>query len=193
MNICLNVVCLSFKSSGRYVSTSQCDSQTAATSRQAEVESPSLRLVLEQAGQGTKVRTSELEDSPPPRVRFQSADTSGQLSARSSKQSQEGNRFLRKKAAGPAGGANAAPAAGVRSRSRSRAGNPLVSSGVNLESDEEDMRKLLGDSLDSSECSSSGAGRPSSTKRPDKVGKLVFVLNLKFDLFQLKPCGMILT
>ncbi|KAM6922013.1 uncharacterized protein C19orf44 homolog [Xenentodon cancila] len=163
----------------RYMSSSQCDPQTATLSKLAKSTSRSHKQASNQAGQGTKAPvnlTSELEMSPTPARHF--TETSSELSARSnSEQSQRETRFLKKKAAGTFAAPAVAPtrrAVGIKSRFR--AGNPLLSSGclelksgrvrrsVDLESDEEEMKKLLGDSLDSSDCSFSGARRCSSLK-----------------------------
>lgn len=78
----------------------------------------------------------------------------------SSDQSLRGKRFLKSRTAVALSNSNTAatspqgPHVGVRSRSRAAdAVVPLASlrvvGGVSLESDEEDMKKLLGDSLDS--------------------------------------------
>ncbi|KAM4548067.1 uncharacterized protein C19orf44 homolog isoform 2-T2 [Odontesthes bonariensis] len=175
----------------RYVS-SQHGSQTAGLSRLAEIERHvrSRKQVLEQAKQGPKASLSGSSDcvtSPSPAA--QSMEASVQLSALSnSEQRQSEKRFLKKKAALVAECANTASAvapnvAAVRVRSSSKAGNLLepseplemksvkVMGGVNLESDEEDMRKLLGDSMDSSDHSFLEPGRPSSSKRADKMLK----------------------
>lgn len=100
-----------------------------------------------------------------------------QLSAQSSgNQSLKGIRFLKNKAAvtvnditttTAAAGLPKGGAVGVRSGSRATKSLRVVS-GVSLESDEEDMRKLLGESLDSV-----GdrflPGRPSSMRTADEV------------------------
>uniref|UniRef100_A0A8D2ZR24 DUF4614 domain-containing protein n=2 Tax=Scophthalmus maximus TaxID=52904 RepID=A0A8D2ZR24_SCOMX len=82
------------------------------------------------------------------------------------------SRLNNREAAAAAAGSPAGPDVGVRSMSRaagaalSLAGSETrstrVVSAVSLESDEEDMRKLLGDSLDSTDGSVVKVGRPSS-------------------------------
>lgn len=82
------------------------------------------------------------------------------------------SRLNNREAAAAAAGSPAGPDVGVRSMSRaagaalSLAGSETrstrVVSAVSLESDEEDMRKLLGDSLDSTDSSVVKVGRPSS-------------------------------
>ncbi|XP_038572746.1 uncharacterized protein C19orf44-like isoform X2 [Micropterus salmoides] len=168
----------------RYVSSSQRGSQTAALSRLAQIES---RIhTRKQARQGpvpAENLTSDLEISQPPAA--QSLEASVQLSAQSSSdQSLRGNRFLKKNVAVAVNNSAAARSpegtdVGVRSRSRAAdAVVPLVGSdtksvrvvsGVSLESDEEDMRKLLGDSLDSMDNSFLLAGRHSSKRSADKM------------------------
>uniref|UniRef100_A0A3Q1CHZ6 DUF4614 domain-containing protein n=1 Tax=Amphiprion ocellaris TaxID=80972 RepID=A0A3Q1CHZ6_AMPOC len=164
-------------------------SQTTALNKLAEIESRirSRKQTQEQTRQGTKSAlnpVSDLEISPrPPSI--QSPEAPVQLSAQSSsEQSPRGNRFLKNKAAGAI--ENSAPAVapkspGVGVRSRSRVANPVspleglemksvrITTGMSLESDEEDMKKLLGDSLDSADYSFLKAGRPSSTKKADKT------------------------
>ncbi|XP_072246305.1 uncharacterized protein C19orf44 homolog [Leuresthes tenuis] len=175
----------------RYVS-SRHGSRTGALSRLAEIESHvhSRKQILEQAKQETKASLSVSSDfviSPSPAI--QSREASAQLSALSnSDQRPSEKRFLKKKAALVAectsnASAVAPKSAAVRVRSSSKAGNLLepserlemksvkVIGGVNLESDEEDMRKLLGDSMDSSDHSFLEPGRPSSSKRPNKMLK----------------------
>lgn len=166
------------------MSSSQRGSQTAALSRLAQIES---RIhTRKQARQGpvpAENLTSDLEISQPPAA--QSLEASVQLSAQSSSdQSLRGNRFLKKNVAVAVNNSAAARSpegtdVGVRSRSRAAdAVVPLVGSdtksvrvvsGVSLESDEEDMRKLLGDSLDSMDNSFLLAGRHSSKRSADKV------------------------
>lgn len=101
----------------------------------------------------------------------------------SSDQSPRGNRFLKKKTTSAFEGTDTATAAlksadvGVRSRSRacnlvdsSREKNEhRIMNTVSLESDEEDMRKLLGDSIDLTDCSFIRPEKPSSMKEPNKV------------------------
>lgn len=170
----------------RYVSSSQRGSQTAALSRLAQIES---RIRShKQARPGPKPAenlTSDVGISPPPPT--QSLGASVQLSAQSSSdQSLKGKHFLKNKTAVAVNNSNTAaasspkgPDVGVRSRSRAAdavvpwAGletkSVRVVSGVSLESDEEDMRKLLGDSLDSTDNSFLLTGRPSSVRTTDKV------------------------
>lgn len=156
-------------------------SQTTALNKLAEIESRirSRKQTQEQTRQGTKPAFNPVSDlgiSPQP-PSIQSPEAPVQLSAQSSSdQSPRGNRFLKNRATGE----NTAPA-GVGVRSRSRAANHVssleglemksvrITSGVSLESDEEDMKKLLGDSVDSTDYSFFKAGGPSSTKNADKT------------------------
>ena len=104
----------------------------------------------------------------------------------SSNQSLKGKRFLKNKAAVAVDNANnvesgspKGPDIGVRSMSRATGTVvPLAGMGmkslrvvsvVSLESDEEDMRKLLGDSLDSTDNSLLRPARCSSMGTVDKV------------------------
>ncbi len=168
------------------MSSSQRGSQTAALSRLAEIESRVRSH--KQARQGPKpaeTLTSDLGISPPPPA--QSLEASVQLSAQSSSdQSPKGKRFLKNKTAVAVNSSNTAAASSPKGpdvgvRSRSRAADAVVPSagvetksvravsGVSLESDEEDMRKLLGDSLDSTDNSFLIPRRPSSIRTVDKV------------------------
>uniref|UniRef100_UPI0037E965AD uncharacterized protein C19orf44 homolog n=1 Tax=Semicossyphus pulcher TaxID=241346 RepID=UPI0037E965AD len=160
----------------RYVSSSQRGSQNAALSRLANIESRlrSRTQAQEQVGQGPKPAenlTSVLGISPPPAA--QSLEGPVHLSAQSSSdQSLKGKRFLKNNTAVAVSKTDAAaakflkgPDAGVRSRSKAAG----VVTGVSLESDEEDMKKLLGDSLDSMDNSFFKPGRPSSTRTGDKM------------------------
>ncbi|XP_051233674.1 uncharacterized protein C19orf44 homolog [Dicentrarchus labrax] len=164
----------------RYVSSSQRGSQNAALSRLAQIESR-IRS-RKQAGQGLKPaenQTSDMGIPPPPAA--QSLEASVQLSAAqsSSDQSLKGKVFPKNNTTKAVNNSNAAAAAarshqgpdvGVRSRSRaadavvpsagSETKSVRVVSGVSLESDEEDMRKLLGESLDSIDNSFLIPGRP---------------------------------
>lgn len=105
-----------------------------------------------------------------------STEASEQLSAHSSSdQSQKKKRFLKKKATectNPAAPALISSDGGGLSRTRStypvvlKTKSVKVKSAVSLESDEEDMKILLGDTVDSTD------GRTSGPKRtlPKKVG-----------------------
>ncbi|XP_031728805.1 uncharacterized protein C19orf44 homolog isoform X2 [Anarrhichthys ocellatus] len=172
----------------RNVSSSQRGSQTAALSRLAQIESrirsrkPVAVQVQEQVRQGPKPAenlNSDVEVSPEPAAR--SLEAPVQLSAQSSSNQ---IRFLKNKTA--VAGNNITTAAarspkgadiGVRSRAADAvvplAGLETMSvrgvSGVSLESDEEDMRKLLGDSLDSVDNSFLIPGRHSSIRTADKM------------------------
>ncbi|XP_029285708.1 uncharacterized protein C19orf44 homolog isoform X2 [Cottoperca gobio] len=165
----------------RSVSSSQRGSQTAALSRLAQIESRihSRKQVQEQARQQgptpAEILTSDMGASPPPAAR--SLEAPVQLPAQSrSDQSLKGKHVLKNKTAGAA---NPSTDVGVRSRSRAadavgpRAGletKPVrVVSAVSLGSDEEDMRKLLGDSLDSIDRSFLIPGRPSHIRTADKM------------------------
>lgn len=153
-----------FFSAVRNVSSSLRGSQTAALSRLAQIESR-IRS-RQQSGQWAKPakdQTSDLGIQVQPPAAAQSPEASGQLSAQSSSEhSLKGNRFLKSNAAITAAAAARAPQSpdvGVRFRSRAadavvpslglETNSGRVLSGVCLESDEEDMRKLLGDSLNS--------------------------------------------
>ncbi|XP_017289768.1 uncharacterized protein C19orf44 homolog isoform X2 [Kryptolebias marmoratus] len=148
-------------------------SQAAALSRLSEIESRinSRKQTLEEARQATKAAinlTSDLRMSVTAAI--QSTEAPEQLSAHSSsEQSQKKNRFLKQKAVAPI-------LSDVGGRSRARTTDPVglkmasarVISGVSLESDEEDIRELLGDSMDSSNYSSSESRKTSSMKRLKK-------------------------
>lgn len=182
----------------RNASSSRRATQTASLTRLAEIESRirSRKQAQEQARQETKsalILTSDLgvSSSAPARV-TQTPETSVQQSVQSSSdQSLRGTRFLKKKAAGALENTNtsltmAPKSVDVSVRVRSRAADRVASSerletksvklmsGVSLESDEEDMKKLLGDSLDSTDYSFLRPGRPSSMKKSDKVHLGVF-------------------
>lgn len=177
------------------MSPSQRGSQAAALSRLAQIESRfcSRKQPQEQARQGPKPAhnlTSNLGMSPPPDAVTQSLEASIlPISAQSSSdQSLKGKCFLKKKAAAAvdntntaASGSSKGPDGGVLSWSRTAAAVPLggletksmkVAHGMSLESDEEDMRKLLGDSLDSTDNSFLRPEKISSMKKPDKVPQL---------------------
>ncbi|XP_005919918.1 uncharacterized protein C19orf44 homolog [Haplochromis burtoni] len=181
------------ESESRNASSSRRATQTASLTRLAEIESRirSRKQAQEQARQETKsalILTSDLEvsSSAPARV-TQTPETSVQQSVQSSSdQSLRGTRFLKKKAAGALENTNtsltmAPKSVDVSVRVRSRTADRVASSerletksvkltsGVSLESDEEDMKKLLGDSLDSTDYSFLRPGRPSSMKKSDKV------------------------
>ncbi|KAM9357979.1 uncharacterized protein C19orf44 homolog [Symphorus nematophorus] len=166
------------------VSSSLQGSQTAALSRLAQIESR-IRS-RNQARQGPKTAdnlTSDLGMSPPQAAR--SLEASVQLSAQSSsEQSQRGKRFLKPSTAVSNSNAAAARAPQdphVGGRSRSRVADAVVPSvgvetkslrevkGLSLESDKEDMRNLLGDSLDSPDNSYLIPVRPSSRRTADKL------------------------
>ncbi|XP_042271508.1 uncharacterized protein C19orf44 homolog isoform X2 [Thunnus maccoyii] len=177
----------------RYVSSSQRGSQTAALRRLAQIESRirSRKQAQEHEREGLKPAhnlTSDMGISPPPVV-SQSLEAPVFLSVQSSsEESQKGKRFLKSKAAvavdgsdtvAAAAGSPKGPDVGVRSRSRAAdVSVPLVDlesksvrivSSVSLESDEEDMRKLLGNSLDSTDNSLLRPERPSSRRTGDKM------------------------
>lgn len=122
--------------------------------------------------------TSDLGISPPAAARvLQSSEASMQLQPGSA-QSLRGSRFLKKKAAESTNTSPPAAPKRVDASVRSRAAaaseglerqSVRLMSGVSLDSDEEDMRKLLGDSMDSTDFSFLRPGRPSSLKKPDEV------------------------
>ncbi|KAK2836027.1 hypothetical protein Q5P01_016511 [Channa striata] len=176
----------------RYVSSSQLSSQTAALNKLAQIESRFLshKQPREPTRQGSQLAhnvTSDLGISPPPQAVSQSWETSVPVSAQSSSdQSLKGKRFLKNKTTVAVGNTNAAasgspkvPDAGVRSWSRAAcAVVPVVgiemksvraTSNVGLESDEEDMRKLLGDSLDSTHNSFLTPKKIAFVKKADKM------------------------
>ncbi|XP_037624754.1 uncharacterized protein C19orf44 homolog isoform X1 [Sebastes umbrosus] len=169
----------------RNVSSSQRGSQTAALSRLAQIESRirSRKQVQEQARQEQRPAgnlTSDVGISPPP-----PPPAAQSLEASSGDQNLKGRSFLKSKtalavnssdaAAAAAAAARSPKSADVGARSRSRAADAVVPSsvrvvsGVSLESDEEDMRKLLGDSLDSTDNSFLMPRRPSSIRTADKM------------------------
>lgn len=169
----------------RNISSTLRGSQTAALHRLAEIES---RIRShKQTGQGTRPAEnlkSNLGMSVPSAL--QSLEASVQLSAQSSSDhSLGGKRFLKKNKSANVINSNTAdarsPDVGFRPKSRA-ADRPVpvpsvglgtksvrVISGVSLESDEEDMRRLLGDSPDSMENSFSIPERPSSIRPTNKV------------------------
>ncbi|TDH08264.1 hypothetical protein EPR50_G00096010 [Perca flavescens] len=174
----------------RNVSSSQQGSQTAALSRLAQIESHihSGKQVQEHARQGQKPAenlTSDVGISPPPVAH--SLEAHVQLSAQSSSDtSLKGKRFLKNVTAVAVNNSNTAAArppkeADFGIRSRSGAADAVVPSGgletksiravsgVSLESDEEDMKKLLGDSLDSIDNNFLIPERPSFIRRADKL------------------------
>lgn len=153
-------------------------SQTAALSRLADIESR-IRS-RKQVGQLLKP-ASDLGTSPtpaPPVPPAAAAPQSVRLSPQSSgEQSPRGKRFLKSsRVEGVNTSKPAGPHVGAGSRSRAAdAADPSVGSemrrltGVSLESDEEDMKKLLGDSLDSIDTSYLPHGRPKPTRTADEV------------------------
>ncbi|CAK6976734.1 uncharacterized protein C19orf44 homolog, partial [Scomber scombrus] len=174
-----------------YVSSSQRGSQTAALRRLAQIENRirSRKQAQEQTREGpipAHNLTSDMGFSPPPVV-SQSLEAPVLISAQSStEETQKGKRFLKSKAAVAVDSTDTAAAApgspkgpDVAFRSRSRAASvPSVGlesksvrivRGVSLESDEEDMRKLLGDSSDSTDNSLLRRERPSSRRTADKM------------------------
>ncbi|KAE8293826.1 putative protein C19orf44 [Larimichthys crocea] len=171
----------------RNVSSSLRGSQTAALSRLAQIESRiRSRQQTGQWAKPAKDQTSDLGIQVQPPAAAQSPEASGQLSAQSSSEhSLKGNRFLKSNAAITAAAAARAPQSpdvGVRFRSRAadavvpslglETNSGRVLSGVCLESDEEDMRKLLGDSLNSMDNSFLIPGRAAdkmSNKSSQKV------------------------
>ncbi|XP_068445778.1 uncharacterized protein C19orf44 homolog [Clinocottus analis] len=166
----------------RNVSSSQQGSQTAALIKMAQIESRirSRKQVQEEARRGpkpTEIRTSDVEISPLPATQALESPVP-YLAQSSSDQSLKGICFLKNKTAGtvkditiPAPGLPKSAEVGVRSRSRTAlaAKSVRVVSGVSLESDEEDMRKLLGDSLDSVGNIFSVHGRPYSMRTADEM------------------------
>ncbi|XP_047442541.1 uncharacterized protein C19orf44 homolog isoform X2 [Mugil cephalus] len=170
----------------RYVTSSQRGSQNAALSRLAEIESR-IRSRKQAQAQARHQLTPDLRISPLPPA-TQSMEAPVQLSTQStqsgSDQSPKGNRFLKNKVSGAVESTNAAPAPPPKSavadvRSGPRTGQSVVPSkdtrsvrvtrAVSLESDEEDMRILLGDSMGSTDHSFLRPGRSAFMKKPEKV------------------------
>ncbi|KAF3835643.1 hypothetical protein F7725_028201 [Dissostichus mawsoni] len=142
-------------------------SQAAALSKLAQIESRvRSRMQVQDHGPAESVTSNMGAASP-------SQEAPVRLSAQSSsEQSRGGKHFLKNKTAGAAG----SPDVGVRSRSRAAEfAGPAAGldrkpvRGVSLESDEEDMRKLLGESLDSEDHSSLAPVRASSLRTADKM------------------------
>lgn len=161
------LLCFYFHSSTRSVSSSQHGSQAAALSKLAQIESRvRSRMQVQDHGPAESVASNMGAASP-------SQEAPVRLSAQSSsEQSRGGKHFLKNKTAGAAG----SPDVGVRSRSRAAEfAGPAAGldrkpvRGVSLESDEEDMRKLLGESLDSEDHSFLAPVRASSLRTADKV------------------------
>ncbi|XP_058509990.1 uncharacterized protein C19orf44 homolog isoform X2 [Solea solea] len=161
----------------RYVSSSQHSSQTAVISRLAQIESRFRRFKQNQE----PVTPGIPSPSPEPERRPVSSQSS-------SEQSLKGKRFLKTKAAVAADNTNAAPSgtptgSGPGVGFRSRAAGAALSSvglekkslrvvhGVSLESDEEDMKKLLGDSVDSTDKSLFGPQSALSVRTANKENK----------------------
>ncbi|KAK1896684.1 putative protein C19orf44 like [Dissostichus eleginoides] len=151
----------------RSVSSSQRGSQAAALSKLAQIESRvRSRMQVQDHGPAESVTSNMGAASP-------SQEAPVRLSAQSSsEQSRGGKHFLKNKTAGAAG----SPDVGVRSRSRAAEfAGPAAGldrkpvRGVSLESDEEDMRKLLGESLDSEDHSFLAPVRASSLRTADKM------------------------
>ncbi|XP_008406030.1 uncharacterized protein C19orf44 homolog isoform X2 [Poecilia reticulata] len=167
----------------RCVSSSQRGSQAPALRRLADIESRvrSRKQELEQAKNASAAVLSPASDvEMAPEAAVQIREASAALSAQfDTEKSQRENRFLKKKnrssSAPPEATRHAAAGVGFRSRAgdavelsgglERKPRRPM--SGVSLESDEEDMRKLLGDSVES--ISMSGPGRSSSVKRPHRT------------------------
>lgn len=156
-------------------------SQAAALNRLSEIEKRvnSRRQAIKETRQATKSApdlTSDLRASVTVVDTARLAEASEQLSAHSSSDRSQENRFLKKKAVGSAAAVDPIFSDGS-GQSRTRATDPVglkpkparVTRAVSLDSDEEDMRKLLGDTMDSTDYSSSGPKITSSVKRPNKV------------------------
>ena len=170
----------------RSVSSSLRGSQNAALNRLAQIESRiSSRRQTRQEQKAEKELTFNLRHQLSPPV-AQSPGSPMLLSAQSSNdQSFNGKLFLKKNTAVAMNNSNTAGSSlqgpDVFIRSRFKAADTPVSlahweaksarlvSGVSLESDEEDMKKLLGDSPDSMDNSCSLPRRPSSIRMSDKV------------------------
>lgn len=151
--------------------SSRHSSQTAVISRLAQIES---RIHSRQQTQ--KQATSEIVTIPsPPKVEERPVSA---LS--SSDEGQKGKRFLKNRTAvanvvavgsppGSSFGTGQPKTADVVTSAMLEKKPPKVVSGVCLESDEEDMRKLLGECVDSGDESLIGPGRLSSVRTMAKV------------------------
>ncbi|CAN9500781.1 unnamed protein product [Ophioblennius macclurei] len=159
----------------RCVPSSQRSSQTAALSRLALIESrvQIRKQALDQTRWGTKPVNKLTSDISPP-----IASQSPVVPEAAGDHRLKGKHFLKNRAIGAAGdSALESPDAGVRFRTAEPAvplgrlqQEPLkVMSSVSLESDEEDMRRLLGNSLDSSDNGSPYPGQNPSIKTHDKM------------------------
>ncbi|KAK5869372.1 hypothetical protein PBY51_024095 [Eleginops maclovinus] len=145
----------------RSVSSSQRGSQAAALSKLAQIESR-VRSRMQVQDQGPKPAESL---TPNMRAASLSPEAPVRLSAQSnSEQSLRGKHFLKNKTAA----VFSSPGVGVQSMSGAAelAGPAAVleRKPVSLESDEEDMRKLLGESLDSEDNSFRGSSRRTAEK-----------------------------
>ncbi|XP_010869788.2 uncharacterized protein C19orf44 homolog isoform X1 [Esox lucius] len=150
----------------KYVTSSQRSSQSTALSRLALIEN---RI---RNGSGTSDRTIPQAT--------QERETTPSLSAQSSSElSMKGKRFLKKpKRASPTSGVAAPKEKGPYLHATplgvSKAAAPVreSSGGVTLDSDEEDMRKLLGDYLGSSE---DGLGQEARVSSSQKTARKLFI------------------
>lgn len=184
------------KKSSQFVSNSQleqqqppphlCGSQAAALSRLADLESrirsrKQAEQVLKPAldlrpSQGPLTLSSLAAASPPPPLVAGAAQPFRLSPSSSDEQSLKGKRFLKSnrasggKTSQPAGpGVGMGPRPGDADGAEPSAGTEMRQvAGVSLESDEEDMKKLLGDSLDSMNSYLTPA-RPKSYKTAEEV------------------------
>ncbi|XP_068612282.1 uncharacterized protein C19orf44 homolog [Brachionichthys hirsutus] len=154
-------------------------SQTAALSRLSRLQSRFCSRM--QAGPEPKP-TEDLDSDMEVSLAAAAPSPEASVEESSSHRSSKGRRFLKKNTSAVVSNTNAAsgraPQAadiGVKSRSRAGAVVPVVvetkraMSGVRLESDEEDMRKLLGDSWDSADNHLVLPGNPSSMRTSEKM------------------------
>ncbi|XP_038147657.1 uncharacterized protein C19orf44 homolog isoform X2 [Cyprinodon tularosa] len=136
-------------------------SQPVVESRRASSQAPAWRRLAEIESR-VRNRQQELQQAKraTQAAAVQNTEASVEPSEDSdSEQSRKGKRFLKKTSAATAEGTDAAPPAGVGDRSRSGGGSAEIRSGglekkqrregsaINLESDEEDIKELLGDSF----------------------------------------------
>ncbi|XP_037530650.1 uncharacterized protein C19orf44 homolog [Nematolebias whitei] len=155
----------------RYTSSLIGGSQAAALNRLSEIEKHVSRhkQILEETRQPIKAAPNLASESRMlETAATTSTEASEQLSAHSSSDQSQKKRFLKKKAAectNPAAAALISSDGGGLSRTRStypvvlKTKSVRVKSAVSLESDEEDMKILLGDSVDSTDGRTSGSKR----------------------------------
>lgn len=171
----------------RYASTSHHGSQTAVLSRPAQIESRIHGRLRhqEQDREGPQVAHNIIPRlSTPRKTVTQTPEASTLLTSAESKndQSQKAKPFLKNTAT--TSELSVGPGAGVRARTSAAAAAVPVGGqetksvkvelkyGLSLESDEDDMRKLLGDSLDSTDNSFFRPEKSPSVTKMEKVPPL---------------------